>query len=115
MGLPFSNIKAAEIREKMNYYDEMIKRNSEIGNIKRDLISGQIYLENMCMKAVNQSIGRAIRHQNDYALVFLVDRRFENDRIKSKLPKWIKNSVISGVSKEDDLEKFIKNFFINFE
>lgn len=99
----------------MNYYDEMIKRNNENGNIKNDLISGQIYLENMCMKAVNQSIGRAIRHKNDYALVFLVDRRFENDRIKSKLPKWIKNSLMSGFSKEEELEKFIQNFFLKFK
>ena len=41
------------------------------------------------MRAVNQSIGRAIRHANDYACILLVDRRFSSPRIKGKLPKWI--------------------------
>jgi chromosome transmission fidelity protein 1 len=33
------------------------------------------YLENLCMKAVNQSIGRVIRHRGDYAAIVLVDCR----------------------------------------
>lgn len=41
------------------------------------------------MRAVNQSIGRAIRHANDYATILLVDRRFATNRIRSKLPRWI--------------------------
>ncbi len=113
--MPFSNIKAVEIQEKMRSYDEEYKKNSSAEKNKGELITGQIFLENLCMKAVNQSIGRAIRHKDDYALVFLVDKRFENDRIKSKLPKWIKKSIISGITKDEDYEKFIKEFFVNFE
>ncbi|KAF9517221.1 hypothetical protein BS47DRAFT_546425 [Hydnum rufescens UP504] len=49
--------------------------------------------ENMCMKAVNQSIGRAIRHQNDWASLILIDQRYSTPRIQSKLPQWIRGSV----------------------
>lgn len=33
------------------------------------------YLENLCMKSVNQSIGRVIRHKGDFAAIVLCDAR----------------------------------------
>ena len=51
------------------------------------------FYENACMRAVNQSIGRAIRHRNDYAAIVLVDRRYAAPRIRSKLPRWIAASM----------------------
>lgn len=39
-------------------------------------INGQIYYESLCLKAINQTIGRAIRHKNDWAQIFLIDARF---------------------------------------
>jgi chromosome transmission fidelity protein 1 len=57
---------------------------------------GQIYYENLCWKAINQSIGRAIRHQNDYATILLVDSRYCTvplANLKEKLPQWICDSL----------------------
>lgn len=48
---------------------------------------------NLCMKAVNQSIGRAVRHQNDYAALILLDRRYARPEIRQRLPGWIRNQV----------------------
>lgn len=43
------------------------------------------------MKAVNQCIGRAVRHINDYSSVILVDVRY---RYKMQaLPRWIQRSL----------------------
>ena len=51
------------------------------------------YYENLCMRAVNQSIGRSIRHINDYSIIYLVDRRFSTPRIQNKLSQWVKERI----------------------
>lgn len=34
--------------------------------------------------------GRAIRHQKDYAIVLLLDRRYQKPSVAAKLPNWIR-------------------------
>lgn len=45
------------------------------------------------MKAVNQSIGRSVRHKNDYASVLLIDQRYSKTKYIKALPEWIQKSV----------------------
>lgn len=45
------------------------------------------------MKAVNQSIGRSVRHQQDYASVFLLDHRYQRDNVRNALPNWLQPSL----------------------
>ena len=78
VGIPFANVKSPELAERMKYLDKQ-----GMG------ITGSEYYENICMKAVNQCIGRAIRHKYDYATVILMDKRYESVRLKSKLTEWI--------------------------
>lgn len=47
------------------------------------------------MKAVNQSIGRAVRHKDDYASVILLDQRYLQENRQAGLPAWIKRSLES--------------------
>ncbi|XP_010417779.1 PREDICTED: ATP-dependent DNA helicase DDX11-like [Camelina sativa] len=79
---------------------------------------GKEYYENLCMKAVNQSIGRAIRHIKDYAAILLVDARYSsNDPSKrtsnpsNKLPKWIKDSLIYSTKGYGDVHRLLHQFF----
>ncbi|XP_036921660.1 putative ATP-dependent RNA helicase DDX12 [Sturnira hondurensis] len=54
---------------------------------------GKALVENLCMKAVSQSIGRAIRHQKDFASIVLLDQRYARPPVLAKLPTWIRDRV----------------------
>jgi chromosome transmission fidelity protein 1 len=69
------------------------------------------FYENACMRAVNQSIGRVIRHRNDYAAILMVDRRFSSERIRQKLPGWIKDNMDHSVRDWMAIEHGIRDFF----
>ena len=59
--------------------------------------ASRTFYENACMRAVNQSIGRAIRHRDDYACIILLDRRYvTNESIRAKLPGWIQRGLVGG-------------------
>lgn len=45
------------------------------------------------IRAVNQALGRVIRHRNDYGAVILADERFFDKNIQSELSKWLRNSM----------------------
>ncbi|KAM5169870.1 ATP-dependent DNA helicase DDX11 isoform 2-T3 [Mantella aurantiaca] len=86
VGMPYPNIRSPELQEKMSYLDKTVPTTNGVS-------AGRVLLENLCMKAVNQSIGRAIRHRGDYASIVLLDHRYSRPAIFSKLPQWIRNST----------------------
>lgn len=74
---------------------------------RTDTSAGKQYYEDLCLKAVNQCIGRVIRHRNDYAAVVLADARWAagNGTYEAgnscrpigplrKLPAWIQDSLV---------------------
>ncbi|KAL0576051.1 ATP-dependent DNA helicase chl1 [Marasmius crinis-equi] len=88
VGLPFANLGSSELQERMRY----VKRLEEKAGTSRPVgmkDAGAELYENMCMNAVNQSIGRAIRHKGDWAALLLLDRRYSTPSISKKLPGWI--------------------------
>ena len=91
VGLPFPNINTAEWKAKLEYIENAAV--SRGGSAAEGKMAGRQFYENACMRAVNQSIGRAIRHQNDYAAIIMLDRRYNTPRTQEKLPAWIQKSL----------------------
>jgi chromosome transmission fidelity protein 1 len=84
VGLPYPDITDPELKEKMSTMDAAAAKS-------KSSISGQAYYQNLCMRAVNQSVGRAIRHAQDYAAIVLADFRYSTDpRVASSLPQWLR-------------------------
>jgi len=107
VGLPYPNINSPEWKARIEYIESTamahLTSQQEGGSMSRGAALGvakqaaRDFYENACMRAVNQSIGRAIRHRDDYAAIVLVDRRFGTERIREKLPGWIQ----CGMKKEE--------------
>ncbi|KLO06962.1 DNA repair helicase [Schizopora paradoxa] len=91
VGLPYPNLASTELKERMKYVSNLQKKTNGKGS-GRD--PGAELYENLCMRAVNQSIGRAIRHKDDWASLILVDARYASQRVRSKLPRWIDESTV---------------------
>ncbi len=112
VGLPFPNFQSAQWKAKLEYIGKSTL--DQGGSLEEGTAAGREFYENACMRAVNQSIGRAIRHQKDFATIVLMDRRYRTERISSKLPGWIKQSIVPG--KEDkesfgDVIRSLEDFF----
>uniref|UniRef100_A0A7N0UY48 Helicase ATP-binding domain-containing protein n=1 Tax=Kalanchoe fedtschenkoi TaxID=63787 RepID=A0A7N0UY48_KALFE len=137
VGLPYPNPSDIELIERIKHIEGLGESNvskslgvsashicnsgdGQIGfhilrNCKR---RGKEYYENLCMKAVNQSIGRAIRHIDDYAAILLVDSRYATNSSTSnahhptnKLPQWIKDRLVSTTSNYGEVHRLLHQFF----
>ncbi|KAI8163408.1 ATP-dependent DNA helicase [Colletotrichum sp. SAR 10_70] len=103
IGLPYPNINSPEWKAKTEYIEtttvqRLTDASAATPTSREEAIvvakqAARDFYENACMRAVNQSIGRAIRHQGDYAAIVLIDRRYGTDRIRGKLPGWIRGGL----------------------
>ncbi|KAK7943894.1 chromosome transmission fidelity 1 [Apiospora aurea] len=120
VGLPYPNINSPDWKARIEYIETTTttrllapNREGEEGEegpppppkmTKADATAkakdaARDFYENACMRAVNQSIGRAIRHKGDYAAIVLLDRRFGAERIRRKLPGWIRGGMAEGAAR----------------
>ncbi|KXZ56265.1 hypothetical protein GPECTOR_1g231 [Gonium pectorale] len=134
LGLPYPNPTEPELRERMRYLDEQAAAAAQAGTDAgaragaggpgaagaggagapgNPRLSGRQYYEGLCVKAVNQCVGRAIRHAGDYAAIVLVDARYQpppappngapgaaagagSNAVLRTLPGWIQQSLRPG-------------------
>ena len=113
VGLPFPNTHSATWKAKIEHVERSAAartgghraRNEEEDEKEEEgeegeedeaakKAAGRALAENACMRAVNQCIGRAVRHRGDYASVLLLDRRYGTPRIQGKLPAWIRQGIV---------------------
>ena len=94
-----SNFKFILLCKKINYFTFFLQLN------------GQIWYSQQAFRAVNQAVGRVIRHKDDYGAVILCDERFSFDASIKQMPSWLKSYVKKLNNYEgavDDLKSFFK-------
>jgi chromosome transmission fidelity protein 1 len=118
VGLPYPNPSDPELKERLAWVDshsgghsnsvnpaflsqqqqQQINPTSSSSNNNAVLgaAARQAY-QDMCMKAVNQCVGRVIRHKGDYAAIIMADMRWtttgNSTSPLSKLPGWMQPSI----------------------
>uniref|UniRef100_A0A672Q0L7 Regulator of telomere elongation helicase 1 n=1 Tax=Sinocyclocheilus grahami TaxID=75366 RepID=A0A672Q0L7_SINGR len=90
-GLPFPPRMDPRVVLKMQYLDEMCRK--KISGVKVPYLSGQEWYRQQASRAVNQAIGRVIRHREDYGAIFLCDHRFKGTEARNQLPLWVRPYV----------------------
>ncbi|KAK8955380.1 DNA repair helicase UVH6 [Platanthera guangdongensis] len=158
VGLPYPSLFDVELSERIKHIERLggtpeaaftascSSNNTEAVHSGFNILKcckqrGKEYYENLCMKAVNQSIGahsslypvnsfimipdvfflvsgRAIRHINDYAAVLLVDSRYacnsSNQRLSrpaDKLPLWIRDRLVFATGSYGEVHKLLFKFY----
>ncbi|XP_032727772.1 Fanconi anemia group J protein [Lontra canadensis] len=87
IGIPFPNVKDLQVELKRQYNDQHSKL--------RGLLPGRQWYDIQAYRALNQALGRCIRHKNDWGALILVDDRFRSNpsRYISGLSKWVRQQI----------------------
>ncbi|XP_063152419.1 Fanconi anemia group J protein [Candoia aspera] len=87
IGIPFPNLKDLQVELKRKYNDQHSKA--------RGLLPGSQWYEIQAYRALNQALGRCIRHRSDWGALILVDNRFGRNPNKyiTGLSKWIRQQI----------------------
>eukprot|EP00118_Oscarella_pearsei_P015777 m.145170 g.145170 ORF g.145170 m.145170 type:complete len:614 (+) comp38414_c0_seq4:1803-3644(+) len=86
VGIPYPNWNSVQVEQKRLYND--------CYSVKRGLLSGKQWYEIQAFRALNQALGRCLRHRNDWGALIMIDERFgKNPRCVQGLSKWIRQYV----------------------
>ncbi|KAI4490712.1 hypothetical protein M0804_003656 [Polistes exclamans] len=102
-GLPFPPMKDPRVMLKQKYLEEMRRKDTQV-------LTGQQWYQLEASRAVNQAIGRIIRHKTDYGAIILCDCRFENPHFKQQLSAWLRPHI-KKFSNFGMITRELRNFF----
>lgn len=116
-GIPFANAVDPKVKLKKEVLNSKLaesrSRNTTATNgngADAERISGDAWYVQQAMRAVNQAIGRVIRHKDDFGAVILCEERFGQSRHVGQLSKWLRDDVIT-YDPYGDAMKSLSDFF----
>lgn len=94
VGIPYPNFKDLQVSLKREYQDNKSR-------VDRKLVNGSWWYKLQAFRALNQALGRCIRHRRDYGAVILIDSRHRGNMHGNSLSKWMRPHVQEFRSSED--------------
>ncbi|KAK3274569.1 Regulator of telomere elongation helicase 1 [Cymbomonas tetramitiformis] len=108
-GIPYAMKVEPKVRLKREYMDELARPRPGGGGGQGSLSGDQWYVQT-AMRAVNQAVGRVIRHKQDYGAVILADDRFASKNIVGQLSLWLR-PYVRGSENFGKTQKALSDFF----
>ncbi|KAF7022721.1 hypothetical protein CFC21_035385 [Triticum aestivum] len=91
-GMPFSTPTDPKVRLKREYLDKQAKPS----NKNPKALTGEEWYVQQAARAVNQAVGRVIRHRHDYGAIIYCDERFVWPNYQSQMSYWLKPYIKYG-------------------
>ncbi|XP_020235482.1 regulator of telomere elongation helicase 1 homolog [Cajanus cajan] len=88
-GLPFATSNDPKVRLKREYLDQQSRPQGELLKI----LTGDEWYNQQASRAVNQAVGRVIRHRYDYGAIIFCDERFSQPHRQSQVSRWIQPHI----------------------
>jgi DNA repair helicase Rad3 len=90
IGIPYPNISDPRCQAKRAYLDRYVQNSNSRSATKYN--GGQWY-QIKATRAINQAIGRVIRHRYDFGAIFLFDERYNWGNTFGSLSTWVKPGI----------------------
>ncbi|KAJ6392425.1 hypothetical protein OIU77_026231 [Salix suchowensis] len=104
VGIPFPNINDIQVGLKKKYNDTH--------KTSKNLLGGNEWYCQQAFRALNQAVGRCIRHKFDYGSIILLDERYKEERNRVYISKWLRKSIQQFNNFDMSLEG-LRSFFRN--
>lgn len=94
-GLPLPPTFDAKVELKRSFLDERRRLAAARGGnaLTRGMLSGEEWYQQQAMRAINQAVGRVIRHIDDYGVILLCEARFSSRKWVDGLSGWLRPYV----------------------
>ena len=90
-GVPYAMRFDPKVSLKREYLDNKCAVSMLGGPGKpRSVLSGEAWYTQEAFRAVNQAVGRVIRHRNDYGAIIYADERFSNPSYRERMSMWLR-------------------------
>jgi regulator of telomere elongation helicase 1 len=111
VGIPYPNLGDTKVTLKKEFLDESIRNTQKLNNNNIRKLSSNDWYTQSATKAVNQALGRVIRHIDDYGSIILIDNRYSEMLRKQCFSKWLRERarVFDDVKVVIETKTFFEN------
>jgi regulator of telomere elongation helicase 1 len=99
-GIPYATRTDAKVQIKMDVLNDALRARNKRSHTAVGAagpagagLTGDAWYGQQATRAVNQAMGRVIRHRRDFGAVILCDERFKAEGTKRQLSKWLRDGV----------------------